>query len=106
MAQQCGWTAWEATDRFPDLCCGLAGRAYALLALHRVTGDAGWLARARELARRVGAPFPRTTAGRLSLYKGALGAALLAQDLESPTRSCHPFFEAEGWPGPGPAIHG
>jgi hypothetical protein len=34
----------------------------------------------------------------LSLYKGALGAALLDQELALPARSCHPLFESEGWP--------
>jgi hypothetical protein len=33
-----------------DLCCGLAGRAYALLALHRASGDDIWLREARALA--------------------------------------------------------
>ena len=33
-----------------DLCCGLAGRAYALLALHRASGADIWLREARTLA--------------------------------------------------------
>lgn len=97
LAEQCGWSAWEAPDRFPDLCCGRVGRGYALLAVHRMTGDAIWLERARALQR--GArPFARSAAGHLSLFKGALGAALLEQDLEAPNRGCHPFFGSEGWP--------
>ena len=31
-----------------DLCCGLSGRAYALLALHRASGDELWLREARN----------------------------------------------------------
>ena len=98
MAECCGWSAWEAADRMPDLCCGLAGRSYALLALHRMAGDAVWLDRAHEVRQRAARPFPRGASGRLSLYKGALGAAVLEQDLAVPSRSCHPFFESEGWP--------
>jgi serine/threonine-protein kinase len=98
MAERCGWSAWEAADRMPDLCCGLAGRSYALLALHRMSGQAAWLGRARELQQRAARPFPRGASGRLSLYKGALGAAVLEQDLAVPSRSCHPLFESEGWP--------
>ncbi len=98
LAERCGWSAWEAPDRFPDLCCGLAGRSYALLALHRMTGDARWLDRARLLLERDAKPFARSAAGHLSLYKGRLGVALLEQDLERPGRACHPFFESEGWP--------
>jgi serine/threonine-protein kinase len=98
MAERCGWSAWEAPDRYPDLCCGLTGRSYALLALHRMTGDTVWLKRARTLRDRVSRNPSRTAASRLSLYKGALGPALLEQDLETPDLACHPFFESEGWP--------
>jgi serine/threonine-protein kinase len=98
LAERCGWSAWEAPDRFPDLCCGLAGRSYALLAVHRVTGDGVWLERARRLMRREAKPFSSTTPGQLSLFKGELGLALLEQDLETPDLACHPFFESEGWP--------
>ncbi|HET8633167.1 MAG TPA: lanthionine synthetase LanC family protein [Gemmatimonadales bacterium] len=98
LAQRCGWSAWEAPDLMPDLCCGLAGRSYALLALYRATGDGAWLDRARRLQQRTARTFPRGASGMLSLYKGALGAALLDQELALPARSCHPLFESEGWP--------
>ena len=98
LAERCGWSAWEAPDRFPDLCCGLAGRGYALLALHRMTGDTVWLDRARALLARGDDQGRRTASSRLALYKGALGPALLEQDLETPMFACHPFFESEGWP--------
>jgi serine/threonine-protein kinase len=103
LAERCGWSAWEAPDLMPDLCCGLAGRSYALLALYRATGAPAWLDRARRLQRRTARGFPRGASGTLSLYKGALGAALLEQELALPARSCHPLFEPEGWPSPGPA---
>lgn len=98
LAERCGWSAWEAADTMPDLCCGLTGRSYALLALYRATGEPTWLDRARRLQHRTARSFPRGASGTLSLYKGALGAALLAQELELPARSCHPLFESEGWP--------
>ena len=34
-----------------------------------------------------------------SLYKGELGVALLAADLDHPEQACMPFFGDEGWPG-------
>jgi hypothetical protein len=37
----------------------------------------------------------------LSLYRGALGPALLAIELEHPERAVMPLFESEGWPVPG-----
>ena len=35
---------------------------------------------------------------RYSLYKGELGAALLAADLAKPEASALPLFESEQWP--------
>src|SRR5262249_18253704 len=99
LAQGAGWHAWE--DPGPNghsLCCGLAGRAYALLALYRCTGDAVWLDRARELGRRaVGSAAAGGTVPH-SLYKGPVGVARLAADLEQPAAACMPLFEPEGWP--------
>jgi hypothetical protein len=63
-----------------------------------MTRDTVWLKRAPTLRERVTRNPSRTAASRLSLYKGALGPALLEQDLETPDLACHPFFESEGWP--------
>ncbi|MFG3409891.1 lanthionine synthetase LanC family protein [Streptomyces sp. NPDC048142] len=84
------------TDR--SLCCGLAGRAYSLLALYRSTGDDLWLDGAWALAgHALRAPGP-LRAQRLSLYKGDLGLMVLLADLSVPHRAAMPFFESEGWP--------
>lgn len=80
-----------------DLCCGLAGRAYALLALHRATGDGQWLKEARRLAVRAIRPRLAESPFALSLYKGAIGAAVLAAELREPASASMPLFEAEGW---------
>jgi serine/threonine-protein kinase len=80
-----------------DLCCGLAGRAYALLALHRATGDGHWLKETRRLALRAIRPRLAESPFALSLYKGAIGAAVLAADLREPASASMPLFEAEGW---------
>jgi len=86
-----------------NLCCGLTGRAYALLALYRESGDVEWRDRAFILAER--AAGRRKKAGddiaRQSLYKGDVGVALLAADLANPEGAVMPFFEAEGWPSHG-----
>jgi serine/threonine protein kinase len=84
---------WERRDGHGSLCCGCAGRAYALLNHHRHSGDPVWLDRARELGeleRR--ASFP---AMRDSLYKGELGGVVLAAELDDPGRARMPFFERE-----------
>jgi hypothetical protein len=93
--------AWHAYDHAPDaggeLCCGLAGRAYALLSRYRHTGDSAWLARARALGTHAvaspGVPEPR----RDSLLHGDIGIALLAEDLAQPEHAAMPLVEAEGW---------
>lgn len=100
VAELAAWEAWEHTNRAPSLCCGLTGRAYALLNLFRHTGDPVWLDRAHHLATEAArrtldgddSEFPD------SLFKGVLGVTLLAADLARPAEARMPFFEAEGWP--------
>ena len=99
VAEGAGWNTWEdAAPPLVDLCCGLAGRAYALLALYRVTRDPAWLERARLLAGKAAklAPDQRTDAHpRHSLYKGELGLTLLIDELERPDEASMPVFERE-----------
>ena len=103
LAQASAWSAWEAPSAFPDLCCGLAGRAYALLNLYRHSGDTEWLDRARVLGDRAHAALQRGGgfAHPLSLFKGEPGIVLLGADLAVPEAGCMPFFEPEGWPADG-----
>lgn len=98
LAERAGWAALEDADATGSLCCGLVGRAYALLALHRQTGDAVWLARAREVASRLTASVGLVGPYRQSLYRGELGAAVLAADLSRPEMSALPLFDCEARP--------
>ena len=97
LAEGAAWNVWEAPDAHGTLCCGLAGRAYALLNLHRHGGGEEWLTRARELAHHAAAAADRTSESPDSLYKGAVGIAVLAADLARPAEAAMPFFEEEGW---------
>jgi hypothetical protein len=100
VATAAAWHAWEAGDGPIDLCCGYAGRAYALIELYRSTGASDWLDRARVLVDRAVqlAPQLRTTDHpRHSLYKGELGLAVLIADLEQPMAAAMPLFAPEGW---------
>jgi serine/threonine-protein kinase len=81
-----------------DLCCGLSGRAYALLALHRATGDEVWLREARTLALRALRPRMLDAPFALSLYKGVVGPVVLAEELRAPMSASMPLFESESWP--------
>jgi hypothetical protein len=97
LAEGAAWNAWEAPEAHATLCCGLAGRAYALLNLYRHGGGTSWLTRARELAQQAAAAADRTSEAPDSLYKGAVGIAALAADLGRPAEAAMPFFEEEGW---------
>ncbi|HEX6903026.1 MAG TPA: lanthionine synthetase LanC family protein [Thermoanaerobaculia bacterium] len=97
LAEGAAWNAWEEPSRNASLCCGLAGRAYALLNLHKHGGGPDWLARARDLAERAARETSRSSDPPHSLYKGELGVAVLAADLARPEAAAMPFFEEEGW---------
>jgi serine/threonine-protein kinase len=97
LAEAAAWNAWESPAGGGSLCCGLAGRAYALLNLHRHGGGREWLARARDLANRAALEIERSSEREDSLYKGRIGVALLAADLARPETAVMPFFEDEGW---------
>jgi hypothetical protein len=72
-----GETTWAAGPlaKGPGLCHGTAGNGYALLKLHRRTGEARWLARARAFAMHAIAQS-RRDGPRASLWTGDLGVAL------------------------------
>ena len=91
--------AFGPTETGVDLCCGLSGRAYALLALHRASGDEFWLREARTLALRALRPRMLDAPFALSLYKGTVGPVVLAEELRAPMTASMPLFESEGWPG-------
>nr|WSX76735.1 protein kinase [Streptomyces sp. NBC_00899] len=89
--------AWLAPDHQPSLCCGLAGRAFALLDIARMTGDAAWRSRAASVAKRITIPPDTAEAAEGSLYKGALGVHLLHKELEHAEVSAFPLFSSEAW---------
>jgi eukaryotic-like serine/threonine-protein kinase len=95
LARGAAWNAWQEPRSFGDLCCGAAGRAYAMLNLYRETGEGPWLERARDLARDAAAGIANWSLRRDSLYKGEIGVALLIADLDRPELSCMPLFDKE-----------
>jgi eukaryotic-like serine/threonine-protein kinase len=96
LAVMAAWTACEGPDAGGALCCGLAGRAYALSALYRHSGEREWLLRARDLAERAVMAIQSTAPRRDSLYNGEIGVALLAAELQSPELARMPLFDAVG----------
>jgi len=93
LAEQAAWNAWEEPLRIADLCCGSAGRAYALLNFYRHTGQREWLGRARQLAIHAAGAARETAQRPHALWKGELGIAVLLADLESPEQAAMPLFE-------------
>jgi eukaryotic-like serine/threonine-protein kinase len=99
LARGAAWNIWDdSRDEIADACCGLVGRAYALLAFGRRTGDSVWRHRAEQLADRALALSLPEAATSHRLYKGALGVALLLDEIENdPEGARMPLFESEGW---------
>jgi serine/threonine protein kinase len=85
--------ATKSGEGIGSLCCGLAGRAYAALTAYRHSGEREWLQRAFELANGAADGLSYWACPQGSLYKGDLGVALLAAELERPERAAMPVFQ-------------
>jgi serine/threonine-protein kinase len=97
LAERAAWNAWEEPSGIAGLCCGLAGRAYAMLNLWKLTGDRRWVRRADQLAV-AAATAPRGPATpKDSLYKGDTGIAVLLAELANPDHGAMPLFERPIW---------
>ncbi|MCD6033916.1 MAG: hypothetical protein K0S78_6102, partial [Thermomicrobiales bacterium] len=97
LAERAGWNAWEDPSKEASLCCGLAGRAYGLLSLYKHTGEQAWLSRARDLTNKAAIHIRESGKTPNSLYRGEVGVALLAAEIEKPEWAAMPFFEEEQW---------
>jgi serine/threonine-protein kinase len=100
LADKAAWNCWEDPDQAANLCCGLAGRSYALLHHYRQTRVSAWLERARSLAGPAAIsirdlPTDENADYANSLYKGDVGVAVLLADLATPDAAVMPFFESE-----------
>jgi hypothetical protein len=79
---EAGEAVWRAGPlaKGPGICHGTAGNGYALLKLHRRTGEARWLERARAFAMHAIGQRDRMHRahgrGRYTLWTGDLGLAL------------------------------
>lgn len=93
LAELAAWNTWDEQSAPATLCCGSAGRAYALLSLYKHTGATEWLSRARHLANHAAAHAGPTSQRENSLWKGELGVVVLIADLASPEGARMPFFE-------------
>ena len=92
LAREAAWNAWEEPLHHADLCCGSAGRAYALLDFYQHTGEREWLSRTCHLANHAGGAARATSQRAHALWKGELGVATLLADLQDPDEARMPFF--------------
>jgi eukaryotic-like serine/threonine-protein kinase len=93
LAEGAASDTWNCRDRdLSDVCCGLAGQAYALEGLANVL-DGPWRHRARELADRAARAAPSPPAIRHSLYRGDPGIALLLIELEDAGTTAMPLVD-------------
>ncbi len=90
LAEKAAWDTWENSETDFSLCCGYAGRAYALINASKYLNDVTWLDRAIVLAKRA-----TSTASGYSLYRGSAGVVALLADLAQPESSCMPLFGRE-----------
>jgi eukaryotic-like serine/threonine-protein kinase len=93
LARGAAWTTYEAPSSAGDLCCGSAGRAYALLRYFRQDGGQIWLDRAQDLANHAAHVIRKRQLRTNSLYRGEVGVCLLAADLKDPQDARMPLFE-------------
>ncbi len=101
LAEKAIWNCWEDQAQIASLCCGLTGRAYALLHWYKHMGGDIWLRRAVTLANQAAVnirtfQIEEEKGFENSLYKGEVGVAALIADLEKPEGAALPFFESEG----------
>ena len=97
LAEGAAWTAWSENDSLATLCCGLAGRAYALLNAHGATRERIWLDRASELANGIEVDVTFANGFSHSLFKGSLGPIVLLSDIQHLADATFPVFESEAW---------
>jgi len=96
IAEQLAWHVWESDASPTDLCCGSAGRIFALLNIADYSkSKADWLQRAKQLAQ-----FSVEHADQIvdeehakhSLFKGQLGVALAIKALLNKDRISMPMM--------------
>ena len=98
LAEATALDVFHTPMQIDTLCCGLAGAAYAQLAVYKRTGETVWLDRARTLTNRALQTVSPGEGLPHSLYKGQVGVAVLAAELSQPEFASMPMFEERRWP--------
>lgn len=83
----------NAYSRNANLCCGMSGKAYAMLNLYNTTFEKSWLHKAQEIEKMIMQQIGSPALHNNSLYKGEVGVAVLLAEMGQPTLSRMPLFE-------------
>jgi serine/threonine-protein kinase len=84
-------------DRYSSLCCGIAGRAFALVDLYQITGDNSWLKKAEWCLTRARTPAnPHIH----SLFKGITGLELARLEIRNPSLMSFPLLATKNYGPP------
>lgn len=92
LAEAAAWDTWDSNELGYDLCCGSAGRAYALIRCYQATGNAAWLEKAHDVALSAVLMVDSIEPNIGGVIKGTAGVALLAAELGNPEDAKMPFF--------------
>ncbi|AIE83717.1 lanthionine synthetase LanC family protein [Fimbriimonas ginsengisoli] len=91
LAEGAASSTWQDREGIASLCCGSAGKAYALMDMYNVSKDPRWLKRAEQ----VGMDAIGSGQTGYSLYKSMGGIVVMASDLTLPEYACLPMFGRE-----------
>jgi serine/threonine-protein kinase len=92
LAQKSAAALFESRPQTANLCCGIAGEAYALLKIYQLTEDNNYLLQAQRLTERLLQDLASPDLRNHSLYKGEVGIGLLACEITRPTMARMPLF--------------
>jgi serine/threonine protein kinase len=89
-------------ENLNSLCCGLAGRAYALAILGSVSGEDEWFDAAEQCLRRKSGGTPDVAQHHHSLFKGVLGHELARLEVSKRDGISFPTLASDMYGGPIP----
>ncbi len=83
----------DSNNNNVNLCCGMAGQAYALLGLYNITGNQLYLDHTQKIKQKIMHHVASPVLVNNSLYKGEVGLGVLLVELEKPECARMPLFQ-------------
>ena len=95
LAHEAGRHCMTYAENLNSVCCGLAGRAYALGVLWSATGEREWLEAAHRLLKHNANTTPDAVNYPHSLFKGQLGHELARLELSAANQVTFPMLASD-----------